>query len=49
MHRPPLRGGAPDAEQLAERLEAHPDYRVLRRLDVSPAGEGLAGPTVRRA
>ena len=38
-----------DAEGLAARLEAHPDFRVLRRLDVVRQGTALAGPTVRRA
>jgi DNA polymerase-3 subunit epsilon len=34
---------------IAAELEAHPDYRVLRRLDVAAKGSALAGPTVRRA
>ncbi len=38
-----------DAESLAARLGAHPDYRVLRRLDTSREWPALAGPTVRRA
>ena len=37
------------AESIAAELEAHPDYRVLRRLDVAAKGSALAGPTVRRA
>jgi DNA polymerase III subunit epsilon len=36
-------------EQLAARLEQHPDYRVVRRLDTSRTGPTLEGPTVRRA
>jgi DNA polymerase-3 subunit epsilon len=36
-------------ETLAAELEAHPDYRVLRRLDTASKGPALAGPTVRRA
>ena len=39
----------PNIEALVGRLEAHPDYRVVRRLDVSQAGKALTGPTVRRA
>jgi DNA polymerase-3 subunit epsilon len=38
-----------DVEALAARLEAHPDYRVVRRLEVGRQGETLTGPTVRRA
>jgi hypothetical protein len=34
-----------DIEALLGRLEAHPDYRVLRRLVV---GSGLAARTLRR-
>jgi DNA polymerase III subunit epsilon len=37
------------AESIAAELEAHPDYRVLRRLDTARNGPALAGPTVRRA
>jgi DNA polymerase-3 subunit epsilon len=37
------------AETLAVTLEAHPDYRVLRRLNVAHEWPALAGPTVRRA
>jgi len=37
------------SETIAAELEAHPDYRVLRRLDVARKGSALAGPTVRRA
>jgi DNA polymerase-3 subunit epsilon len=37
------------AETIAAELEAHPDYRVLRRLDTARNGPALAGPTVRRA
>jgi DNA polymerase-3 subunit epsilon len=36
-------------ETIAAELEAHPDYRVLRRLDTARQGPALAGPTVRRA
>jgi DNA polymerase-3 subunit epsilon len=36
-------------EAIAAELEAHSDYRVLRRLDVEAKGSALAGPTVRRA
>lgn len=38
-----------DAEALAAQLAEHPDYRVLRRLDISRTGPALSGPTVRRA
>ena len=38
-----------DAESLAARLGAHPDYRVLRRLDVARERPRLTGLTVRRA
>ena len=38
-----------DAEKLAAELEAHPDYRVLRRLDVTQVGEALSGPQVAQA
>jgi DNA polymerase-3 subunit epsilon len=38
-----------DFEGLLGRLEAHPDYRVVRRLAVSQPGKALTGPTVRRA
>ena len=38
-----------DAERLAKQLEAHPDYRVLRRLDVTRDEPALEGPTVRKA
>jgi DNA polymerase-3 subunit epsilon len=38
-----------DIEALVGRLEAHPDYRVVRRLDVRQPGTALAGPTVRQA
>jgi DNA polymerase III subunit epsilon len=37
------------AESIAAELETHPDYRVLRRLDVARKGSALAGPTVRHA
>ena len=37
------------AESIAAELEAHPDYRVLRRLDTARNVPALAGPTVRRA
>ena len=36
-------------ETIAAELEAHPDYRVLRRLDAARNVPALAGPTVRRA
>jgi len=38
-----------DIEALATRVEAHPDYRVLRRLDTSRQWPALSGPTVRHA
>jgi DNA polymerase-3 subunit epsilon len=38
-----------DLEALAAKLSAHPDYRVLRRLDMATERPALAGPTVRRA
>jgi DNA polymerase-3 subunit epsilon len=38
-----------ELEALAARLTAHPDYRVLRRLDTTRQRPALAGPTVRRA
>jgi DNA polymerase-3 subunit epsilon len=38
-----------ELETLAARLTAHPDYRVLRRLDTARQRPALAGPTVRRA
>jgi DNA polymerase-3 subunit epsilon len=34
---------------MAKALAAHPDFRVVRRLDVSQPGEALSGPTVRRS
>jgi len=37
------------SETIAVELEAHPDYRVLRRLDTARSVPALAGPTVRRA
>lgn len=37
------------AESIAAELEAHPDYRVLRRLDAARKVPALTGPTVRRA
>lgn len=37
------------AEKLADALEAHPDYRVLRRLDVTREGPALAGAEVSQA
>jgi DNA polymerase-3 subunit epsilon len=55
--RPAARRAAPvpaDAERLAQRLERHPDYRVLRRLvprldlGPAPAGTGEGSPHVRR-
>lgn len=36
-------------EELASRLEAHPDYRVVRRLDTARARPALEGNRVRRA
>ena len=36
-------GTVKDADTLAAELEAHPDYRVLRRLDLTHVGEALAG------
>ena len=38
-----------ELDTLAARLTAHPDYRVLRRLDTARQRPALAGPTVRRA
>jgi DNA polymerase-3 subunit epsilon len=38
-----------DIEALLGRLAAHPDYRVLRRLDTARTAPALEGPTVRRA
>ena len=38
-----------EAEALALRLEAHPDYRVLRRLDLTHLGEALAGGRIAQA
>jgi DNA polymerase-3 subunit epsilon len=38
-----------DSERLARRLAEHPDYRVLRRLDVTRERPALAGTSVRRA
>lgn len=38
-----------EAEALALRLEAHPDYRVLRRLDAGWLGAPLAGEAVSQA
>lgn len=40
--------GGSDMEALAGRLDAHPDYRVLRRLE-RDVRDPAAGPTVRRA
>jgi DNA polymerase-3 subunit epsilon len=42
-------GDVKDVEHLAAQVEAHPDFRVLRRLDVARDWPTLAGPTVRRA
>lgn len=36
------------AEQLARQVEAHPDFRVVRRLDPARFVAPLAGPAVRR-
>ena len=38
-----------EADVLAARLAAHPDYRVLKRLDVNGHHPALTGSTVRRA
>ncbi len=38
-----------DAEALAAQLERHPDYRVLRRLDVGREWPALAGDEVSQA
>ena len=38
-----------DAEKFAAELEAHPDYRVLRRLDVTRTSPALAGADVSQA
>jgi DNA polymerase-3 subunit epsilon len=38
-----------DMEALAKKVEAHPDYRVLRRLDTPRESPALSGPTVRHA
>jgi DNA polymerase-3 subunit epsilon len=38
-----------DMEALAKKLEAHPDYRVLRRLDTAREPPALSGSTVRHA
>lgn len=38
-----------DNERLAAQLEAHPDYRVVRRLDTLREGPALVGSTVRHA
>lgn len=38
-----------DLEALAREVEAHPDYRVVRRLDTSREWPALSGPTVRHA
>jgi DNA polymerase-3 subunit epsilon len=38
-----------DLESLAAELETHPDFRVLRRLDVAREWPALAGSTVRHA
>jgi DNA polymerase III subunit epsilon len=38
-----------ELEALAAKLAAHPDYRVLRRLDTAKQRPALAGLTVRRA
>ena len=37
-----------DAEALASRLEHHPDFRVLRRLDTSRSPPALAGSDISR-
>jgi DNA polymerase-3 subunit epsilon len=38
-----------ETEKLAAQLARHPDYRVLRRLDVSRKSTALEGPSVRHA
>jgi DNA polymerase-3 subunit epsilon len=38
-----------ELEAMAAKLAAHPDYRVLRRLDMAKQRPALAGSTVRRA
>ena len=38
-----------ELEIMATKLAAHPDYRVLRRLDTTRQRPALEGPTVRRA
>ncbi len=38
-----------EAERLAVQLARHPDYRVLRRLDVTGESPALEGPAVRHA
>ena len=45
------RGGPPraDVERAARVLEAHPDYRVLRRLDPARAGDALQAARVAQA
>jgi DNA polymerase-3 subunit epsilon len=42
-------GVGPVVEVQARQVEAHPDYRVLRRLDTSIEYPALAGPNVARA
>jgi len=41
--------GREELEAMAAKLSAHPDYRVLRRLDPARQRPALAGATVRRA
>ena len=41
--------GRDELALMAAKLAAHPDYRVLRRLDTMRQRPALAGPTVRRA
>jgi DNA polymerase-3 subunit epsilon len=38
-----------ESETMAAQLAAHPDYRVLRRLDTAQEWPALSGPTVKRA
>lgn len=38
-----------EAERLAAQLARHPDYRVLRRLEISRESSALEGPSVRHA
>jgi DNA polymerase-3 subunit epsilon len=42
-------GTVKDAETMAAELEAHPNYRVSRRLDLTHLGEALAGGRIAHA